>query len=143
MADDCVFCSIVNGDIPADTVYEDEAVYAFLDANPLAKGHTLVIPKTHRERIHQLQDAEAAAYFKEIPRITAAVETAVDADGATLAWNDGEAAGQEVPHAHLHIVPRWEDDDIGPIHALFTERTETSDEEQARLADTINTQLQD
>jgi histidine triad (HIT) family protein len=137
MTDDCVFCKIVDGDIPADKIYEDETVYAFLDANPLTEGHTLVIPKAHREQLPDLSETEAAAYFREVPRIVAAVEAATGADGATLAWNDGEAAGQEVPHTHLHIIPRTNEDGHGPVHALFNEKTDVSDRERGQLADTI------
>ncbi|MDX1612645.1 MAG: HIT family protein [Candidatus Thermoplasmatota archaeon] len=116
---DCIFCKIIQGEIPSNKVYEDDHVFAFLDINPLTNGHTLVVPKVHAARIGELTGEQAAAYFREVPAITQAVEAAVEADGATLAWNDGEAAGQEVPHAHLHIVPRWDGDGYGPIHALF------------------------
>lgn len=119
MPEDCIFCKIVDGEIPAERVYEDEDVVAFLDANPLEEGHTLVVPREHVERVSDLSSEHAATYFRPVPRIAEAVQEAVDADGATMAWNEGSAAGQEVPHAHLHIVPRWRDDDHGPIHALF------------------------
>ncbi len=116
---ECIFCKIVEGEIPAKSVYEDDEVLAFLDVNPLTPGHTLVIPKVHVERIAERDAATAAGYFEQVPRIVDAVQAGVDADGATLAWNDGRAAGQEVPHAHLHIVPRRDGDAHGPIHALF------------------------
>jgi histidine triad (HIT) family protein len=116
---DCVFCQIAEGEIPADVVYEDETVVAFLDANPLTEGHTLVVPREHMERVTEITEDLAGPYFEPVPAIADAVQRAVDADGATIAWNDGSAAGQEVPHAHLHIVPRWSGDGHGPIHALF------------------------
>jgi histidine triad (HIT) family protein len=116
---ECIFCRIIAGEIPADKVYQDEDVVAFLDANPLEEGHTLVVPREHVERVSDLPEDAAARYFRPVPEIADAVQRAVDADGATMAWNDGSAAGQEVPHAHLHIVPRFEGDAHGPIHAMF------------------------
>lgn len=125
---ECIFCRIVEGEIPSDTVYEDEATVAFLDANPLARGHTLVVPREHVKRVGELGADLAGRYFEPVPRIADAVQEAVDADGATLAWNDGSAAGQEVPHAHLHVVPRRRGDGHGPIHALFRGGKEPADD---------------
>lgn len=136
---DCVFCKIVEGEIPADVVYEDEKVVAFLDANPLTEGHTLVVPREHVERVGDIPPDLAGPYFEPVPQIVDAVEEAVDADGATLAWNDGSAAGQEVPHAHLHIVPRWTGDGHGPIHAMFGGGKETAD--TAALTEAIQAEL--
>jgi len=137
-ADDCIFCSIVDGDIPSRTVYEDDTVLAFLDVNPLAPGHTLVIPKDHHGRLQDLPDRQASWLYKVLHKLTGAVENAVDADATTVAFNNGEAAGQEVPHVHGHIVPRFEDDDGGPVHAAFGERPDLSDEELDEIADAID-----
>ncbi len=139
---ECIFCKILDGEIPSRTVYEDEDTLAFLDANPLVPGHTLVIPKDHIERLGQMQAPLAGRYFEPVPRIVKAVETATDADGATLAWNDGEAAGQEIPHAHLHIVPRHEGDKQGPIHALFSGTEDVPDEEMKQIQHTIQAELE-
>lgn len=138
---ECIFCKILDEEIPARTVYEDEHVLAFLDVNPLTPGHTLVIPKIHTERIHQMDPHQAARYFQPVPRVVEAVETATGTDAATLAWNDGKAAGQEVPHAHLHIVPRTDDDEHGPIHALFHGTHDVDDDEMTRLQDAIQAHL--
>ncbi|WP_276273351.1 HIT family protein [Haloarcula litorea] len=127
--DDCIFCQIVDGEIPSRTVYEDDTVLAFLDANPLARGHTLVIPKAHHERVGEMPSDVAAAVFAAVNDLTPAVEAAVDAPGTTVAFNNGEAAGQEVPHAHCHIVPRFESDGGRPIHSLFGDRPDLSDAE--------------
>lgn len=139
---ECIFCKILDGDIPARTVYEDDETLAFLDANPLAPGHTLVVPKDHLERIGDMKPPLAGRYFEPVPRIVEAVETATSADGATLAWNDGEAAGQEVPHTHLHIVPRHRDDKHGPIHALFSGTTDLPEEEENELQARIRDELE-
>ncbi|MFB6162137.1 MAG: HIT family protein [Halococcoides sp.] len=135
--DDCVFCSIVDGNIPGHTVYETDRVLAFLDANPLREGHTLVIPKAHHERLGDLPDDLAGALFEVAHRLPRAMEDSLDADGATVAVNDGPAAGQEVPHVHAHVVPRTDGDDDGPIHALFEGRPDVSDDRLAEIASAI------
>ena len=141
MTDDCVFCSIVDGDIPSYTVHDGESVYAFLDANPLSRGHTLVIPKAHHERIGDLPAAEGDAVFAALRRLAPAVEAAVGADAVTVGINDGEAAGQEVPHVHGHIVPRTDDDGAGAIHSLRWPRPELDDDEFEGVADAIGDEL--
>jgi len=122
MSTDCVFCSIVDGDIPARTVHETDDVLAFLDANPLARGHTLVIPKAHAERVGDLDDDLASGLFDAVSELAPRVQSTVGADGANVGINDGEAAGQEVPHVHVHIVPRFEGDGGAPIHAVAGRR---------------------
>ena len=136
--DDCIFCAIVDGEIPSRTVYEDDDVLAFLDANPLAPGHTLVIPREHHERLQDLPDEPAGWLYEVLHELTGAVENAVDADATTVAFNNGEAAGQEVPHVHGHIVPRFDDDGGGPVHAAFGERPDLSDGELDEIADAID-----
>lgn len=119
MSEETLFTKIVAGEIPSHTVYEDETTYAFLDANPLAPGHTLVIPKEPYERLQDIPRAETAEVFGVLGDLAGAVETAVGADATTIALNNGEAAGQEVPHVHWHIVPQFAGDRTRPIHALF------------------------
>jgi len=126
---DCIFCAIVDGEIPGRIVYEDETVLAFLDANPLAAGHTLVIPKNHYHRLDDVPSDVASELYAAIHEIVPAAEDAVDAPASTVAFNNGEAAGQEVPHVHCHIVPRMEGDGGGPIHGMFGSRPELSDDE--------------
>ena len=134
MSDDCVFCSIVAGDIPARTVYETDSVLAFLDANPLARGHTVVIPKPHAQRVGDLDADLAGDLFDAVASLTPQIEAAVDADAVTVGVNDGEAAGQEVPHAHVHVVPRFEGDGGGPIHAVAGDRPDLSEDELDGIA---------
>ncbi|WP_251342158.1 HIT family protein [Haloplanus halophilus] len=134
---DCIFCSIVDGEIPSHTVHEDDAVTAFLDANPLARGHTLVIPKAHHERLNDLPADLAADLFAAVHDLTDRVEAAVDAEATTVAVNNGELAGQEVPHVHVHIVPRFEGDGGRPIHALIEERPDVDDDELVDVAAAI------
>ena len=129
MSEDCIFCQIVAGDIPGRTVYEDDTVLAFLDANPLSPGHTLVIPKAHHERLNDTPADVAGAVMSTLHELVPAVEAAVDAPASTVAFNNGEVAGQEVPHVHGHIVPRFEDDGGRPIHALVNDRPDLTDDE--------------
>ena len=139
MSDDpTIFEQIVAGDIPARIVYETETVAAFLDANPLAPGHTLVVPKEPHERLSDIPDDEAAAVWAAVQELVPQVEAAVDADATTVGVNDGEAAGQEVPHAHVHIVPRFEGDGGGPIHAAAGDRPDLSEDELDGIAAEIS-----
>ncbi len=132
-----IFSQIVDGEIPARVVYEDETTFAFLDANPLAPGHTLVIPREEYERLNDVPPDVAADLYETIHRLVPAVEDAVDADATTVAFNNGEAAGQEVPHVHCHVVPRFEGDGGGPIHAIAGEVPDLADDELDEIADEI------
>ena len=142
-ADDCIFCSIVAGEIPSRTVYEDDDVLAFLDANPLAPGHTLVIPKEHHERLHDVPDRPASHVYRIVHKLSGAVESGVDADGTTIGINNGEAAGQEVPHVHGHVIPRFEGDGGAPVHAIAGDRPDLSDEERGDIATDIADRIDD
>jgi histidine triad (HIT) family protein len=132
-----IFTQIAEGEIPARIVYEDETTVAFLDANPLAPGHTLVIPKAEYERLNDVPDDVATDLYATIHKLVPAVEEAVDADASTVAFNNGEAAGQEVPHVHCHIVPRFEGDGGGPIHGVAGEAPDLADNELDEIADDI------
>ncbi len=137
MPEDCIFCQIVAGDIPSRTVYEDDDVLAFLDANPLARGHTLVIPKEHYETLGDVPEDTAVGVFRALHRLAPAIEDAVDADASNVAFNNGAAAGQEVPHVHGHVIPRFEGDGGRPIHAVAGKRPSLSDDELDAVADDI------
>lgn len=137
----CIFCQIIEGEIPSRTVYEDEAARAFLDVNPLAPGHALVVPRAHRARLQDLDDAEAAGLWGAVQAVVPAVETAVDADASTVGVNNGEASGQEVPHVHVHVVPRFLGDGGGPIHVVAGKRPSLSDAELDDIADSISSNV--
>lgn len=136
-----IFSQIIDGDIPARIVYEDETTVAFLDANPLAPGHTLVIPKEEYERLNDVPDDIASDLYATIHELVPVVEDSVDADASTVAFNNGEAAGQEVPHVHCHIVPRFEGDGGGPIHAIAGDRPDLEDEELNDIAAEIDSRV--
>ena len=133
-----IFEKIVAGEIPARVVHETDSVLAFLDANPLAPGHTLVIPKHAYERLDDLPADLAGDLFAVVHELTPQIEQAVDADATTIGINNGGAAGQEVPHVHVHIVPRFEGDGGGPIHAIAPETPALSDAELDEIASVIS-----
>ena len=139
MAEECIFCRIVDGEIPARVVRETETTLAFLDANPLARGHTLVVPKAHHRRVEDMPADVAGDVFSEAHQLVGRIETAVEADATTIAVNDGEAAGQEVPHVHVHLVPRFDGDGGRPIHAIAGEQPDLSDAELNEIAERIST----
>jgi histidine triad (HIT) family protein len=106
---DCIFCKIVKGDIPAYKVYEDEKVYAFLDINPLSKGHTLVLSKEHYVNVLDTPK-ELYGYMSEIvKKIAQKIEDEYKPEGILINQNNGRKAGQEIDHVHIHIKPIYED----------------------------------
>ncbi len=122
----CIFCAIVEGDIPSYSLYEDETTLAFLDINPISTGHTLVIPKYHSSKINQLPIMFANSLMNTIHTLTGPIEEAVGANATTIAFNNGIAAGQEVPHVHCHIIPRFEQDGGKSVHSIVKESSSTS-----------------
>lgn len=111
MMGDCIFCKIINGEIPSAKVYEDEHVFAFLDIGQVTKGHTLVIPKVHKENVFELPEEVAGNVFKAVPKIASAIKSAYEPEGLNILQNNGEAAGQSVFHFHMHLIPRHGDGD--------------------------------
>ncbi|MGJ9459330.1 HIT family protein [Oceanobacillus sp. CF4.6] len=109
--DDCIFCKIINGDIPSAKVYEDEHVYAFLDLSQVTKGHTLVIPKTHTKNIFETPPEVAKELFARVPIIANAINKTYRPLGMNLLNNNEAAAEQSVFHLHIHIIPRFGDSD--------------------------------
>jgi diadenosine tetraphosphate (Ap4A) HIT family hydrolase len=109
---DCPFCAIVAGEAPASVVHEGDRTVAFLDLHPANPGHTLVVPREHADGLADLPAADGERLFAVGQRVAAALRETVDPDGVNLFLADGEAAGQEVFHVHLHVVPRHEDDDV-------------------------------
>lgn len=107
---DCIFCKIIDEEIPSHKVYEDENVIAFLDANPSSKGHTLVVPKNHVESIHEASGMDYM--WDALVKVSNAVEDAFDPEGLNISQNNGEVAGQEVFHLHFHVTPRYTGDEI-------------------------------
>jgi histidine triad (HIT) family protein len=108
-----IFSRIISGEIPCHKVYEDASVFAFLDVNPLADGHTLVVPKREVEQLYELSPDECAAIGRVLPMLVQRVLNATGAEGCNVLQNNGKAAGQQVPHVHFHIIPRRSGDQLG------------------------------
>jgi len=104
---DCVFCKIVGKQAPASILLEDDVVMAFMDIRPLWAGHALVIPKAHYVDIFDIPEKELAAVHVAAKAVSAAVKEATDADGISIIEQNGKAAGQDIFHLHVHVVPRF------------------------------------
>ena len=112
--EDCVFCKLVNGQFPISTVYEDDRVICAMDIQPVNTGHLLVFPKTHAAHLADMGPDLRAHLFKVAMRMSDALRASgVRCEGVNLLIADGEAAGQEIPHVHLHVIPRFDGDGFG------------------------------
>ena len=111
MVSDCIFCKIVAGEIPASKVYEDDHFLAFLDISQVTPGHTLVIPKKHTRNLLEMTPDETADLFNIVSRVTKKVESATQPQGMNIISNMEEIAGQSVFHTHVHILPRYSQED--------------------------------
>ena len=132
---DCIFCKIISKEIPAKILYEDDDTISFLDAFPVAKGHTLVIPKQHYAKIQDLPSEINEKLFNTVHKMIPKVDSL---QGSTLvAIHNGKDSGQEVPHVHVHLIPRSNNDSAGPVHSMFTDKIELSDSE----IDSLSNQL--
>ena len=110
MAENCIFCKIAGGHLPANILYEDDTFIAILDAFPATKGHTLIIPKAHAHNFFDLPEATAALLLPLAKKLAIKINTALKPDGLNIMQNNLPAAGQSVLHYHMHLIPRWERD---------------------------------
>jgi histidine triad (HIT) family protein len=128
---DCVFCKIISGEIPSKFLKETSDSVSFLDAFPLAKGHVLVIPKKHHQKIQDMTSEENGDLFSLVHEMVSKVDSVT---GSTLvAVHNGEEAGQEIPHVHVHLVPRSKNDSAGAIHSMFNSSLTLSESEMDEL----------
>jgi len=134
MEGNCIFCKIIEGEIPSHRIYEDEKVIAFLDANPVSKGHTLVVPKKHVENIHEAQGMDYM--WNALVKVADGVRDTFGANGINIDQNNGEVAGQEVFHLHFHVTPRYDGSEI----ELEYDRSELDEGEKVagRIAENID-----
>tara|TARA_B100001559_G_C16052258_1_gene417556 strand:- start:67 stop:486 length:420 start_codon:yes stop_codon:yes gene_type:complete len=116
MSDSCLFCDIAKGAIPASVVYEDDIIMGFLDINPLSVGHTLIITKDHYESLLDIPSNFGSKLFSVAQKVSRAQKEVLGVQGVNWLQNNGAAAGQEVFHFHIHLIPRIIDDGIGLIH---------------------------
>lgn len=134
---DCVFCNIVDGKIPAKVIMESKNSIAFLDAFPVAKGHTLVIPKKHYEKLQFVSPEDNADLFGLVHKIILKVDALTGA--SLVAIHNGKEAGQEVPHVHIHLIPRHQSDSAGAVHSMFANRPKLTDSEFSNLQEKLQT----
>ena len=109
--ENCIFCKLANGDIPTATVYEDEYLRAIMDAAPANKGHIIILPKSHAADIYALDDEYVSRAFVLAKKLAVALKKLTGCDGVNILQNNGEAAGQTVFHFHVHVIPRFKNDD--------------------------------
>lgn len=131
MKNDCLFCAIIGNELPSYKLYEDEVFYVMLDRFPKCLGHTLILPKRHAAHVFDLNEKEGAQLFPLAQKIALAMREALGFSGLNLLQNNGAAAGQEVNHFHLHLIPRYEGDAMAvqykredPIEADFKNMVE-------------------
>lgn len=115
---DCIFCKIVEGKIKSEKIIETQNVLSFLDINPKASGHSLVIPKGHEKVLVDINDDVLCEIFEVTKKVEKALKKVLNPDAFTIGINDGKAAGQEIPHFHVNVIPRFEDDGGRPIHSV-------------------------
>ncbi len=124
---DCIFCKIIKKEIPSKIILESDKSLAFMDAFPLTKGHCLVIPKNHYEKIQDISKDDNADLFETVRKAISKVDKIT---GATLvAVHNGKESGQEIPHVHAHLIPRSSEDSAGPVHSMFSKPVKLTDEE--------------
>ena len=111
--ENCIFCKIANGEIPSTTVYEDDDFRVILDLSPASKGHALILPKEHYANLYELPDEAASKVLIVAKNVVAKMTKALGCDGYNLVQNNGEAAGQTVFHFHMHLIPRYKEDQVG------------------------------
>ena len=127
--EDCIFCKIANGEIPSTTLYEDEDFRVILDLGPATRGHALLLPKNHFANLFELDDETAQKAILVAKKMAGKMKAALGADGFNLVQNNGEAAGQTVFHFHMHLIPRYENDNAG----ILWEPGETTPEDMAEV----------
>jgi len=128
--DDCIFCKIAAGELPAEVIQEDDHTVAFMDINPWTRGHALVIPRNHSEDLLAISDEDLARTSAAAKRLAARMKERLEADGINLLNACGPAAWQTVFHFHIHVIPRYEDDPL----QLPTRPREADKEELAAVA---------
>ena len=132
---DCIFCKIVNETIPAKKLYETQNSLAFLDAFPLVRGHTLVIPKNHYDKV-QLMSVQDNSDLFELVRVMAGKLESIS-PSILIAVHNGKESGQEIPHVHVHMIPRDSSDGAGPVHSMFLKRPSLDENEFEKIVKII------
>ena len=131
--DNCIFCKLANKDIPTNIIYEDEKFTVILDASPATKGHALILPKNHAANIYELPDEDAADIFVLAKKLATKMTEILHCDGFNIVQNNGEVAGQTVFHFHMHLIPRYKNDE-----KLCWNHADLSAEEIAEICKTLD-----
>ena len=131
--DNCIFCKLVNGVFPTNSIYEDEDFNVILDASPATKGHALILPKEHYANMFEIDDDILAKAAKLAKKIMTHEKEILGCDGYNLVQNNGEAAGQTVFHFHMHLIPRYSDNNESKM--INWKPNEFSDEEMKDICD--------
>lgn len=109
MKDDCIFCKLANGVFPTNMIYEDDDFAVIMDANPVSRGHALILPKEHADNLYELPDETAAKLIPLAKKLATNMKEKLGCDGLNVLQNNGETAGQSVFHFHMHLIPRYKD----------------------------------
>lgn len=112
MNENCIFCKIVNGDIPSSVLYEDEEFKVIMDISPASKGHAVILPKIHAANIYEVPEEVASKIFVVAKKVATAMKEELQCDGVNILQNNEEVAGQTVFHLHVHVIPRYKDDEV-------------------------------
>lgn len=127
--ENCIFCKIAAGEIPSRTIYEDDSFRVIMDISPAAKGHAIILPKNHAADIFELPDEDASKILIVAKKVASAMKKALKCDGVNILQNNGEVAGQTVFHLHVHVIPRYQDDQVkikwSPITTFTEEEMDT------------------
>ena len=137
----CIFCKIADGKVKARVISQSNKAMSFLDSMPLSLGHTLVIPKSHYQKVQEMSREYSSEVFDLLWQVSLAVEKAAGANASIIAVHNGREAGQEVPHVHVHIIPRNADDGAGPIHTMFKKRPIFNPQEMDMILERIKSMI--
>ena len=134
--DDCIFCKLANGDIPTRKLYEDDKFTVFMDMGPATKGHSLVVPKDHYANIYEMPAELLGEALKVAQKMAIKLTETLHADGFNILQNNGEAGGQTVFHFHIHLIPRYNDDENAML--FWNPQTISADELDKTMAEILN-----
>lgn len=135
--EDCIFCKIVSGEIPSTTLYEDDMFRVILDLNPASRGHALILPKEHFANLYEIEEEYAAKAMVLAKKMATAMTKALGAEGFNLLQNNGEVAGQTVFHFHLHLIPRYKEEN----ELILWEPKKVTPEEMKKIAEEVEKYL--
>ena len=138
---ECIFCKIALKKIQTNIIIENDKAMAFLDSFPLSKGHTLIIPKAHHSKIQDLDENSLQSLFNILWKITNPIEKAMGVNSSTIAIHNGKEAGQEIPHVHIHVIPRERGDGAGPVHSMFKNKPNVSSFDMSSIVEEIKKSL--